>query len=243
MCCAGKGVDRLAGPPSASLVAALLSVTPVAAQFPFIPIPGQAPPPDPQRLQEPRRVPFTLTPSITISEEFNDNIFSDNKQKEWDFVTGFTPAIAITYEDATRRLNAAYSFTAEVFARNPEENHAFQRQAFVGEALWRVDPRLTLSVADAFAFTTDTNLVGSESVSTGRDKAWSNTLNAGASWEFDRLTALRGGAGWTVERFDESTAQDSDVYRAEIDLVRRLGNRVTGSIGYEFGYFDIEREE
>ena len=242
MCDIRVGVKRLAGVLAASLVAALLSVAPVAAQFPLIPIPGQTPQPDPQRLEPPRRVPFTLTPSLTITEEFNDNIFVDNDRKEWDFITGFTPGLAITYEDATLRLNAAYSFTAEVFARNPEENHAFDRQSFVGDVLWRVDPRLTLSLADAFTFTTDTNLIGTESVSTGRDRAWTNALTGGAAWQFDRLTTLRGGLGWTVERFDDPEAQDSDVYLAEIDLVRRLTNRLTGSLGYEFGYFDIDRE-
>ena len=234
-------MKRLVGCVAASLLT-LVAVTPAAAQFPLIPIPGQAQLPDPQRLEEPRRVPFTLTPSITITEEFNDNIFIDNDRKEWDFITGFTPGLAISFEDATRRLNAAYSFTAELFARNPEESHAFDRQSFVGEALWRVNPNLTLSIADTFAFTTDTNLVGSESVSTGRDRAFSNTLSGGAYWQFDRLTVLRGGAGWTVERFDDTTAQDSDAYRADITLDRRLSPRLTGSAGYQFDYFDIDRE-
>ncbi|HEU4370465.1 MAG TPA: hypothetical protein VFV05_19765 [Methylomirabilota bacterium] len=221
---------------------AVLVVAPAAAQFP-LPLPGQAPALDPQQLQEPRRVPFTLTPSITITEEFNDNIFIDNNRREWDFITGFTPGLAITFEDATRRLNLAYSFTAEVFARETDESHAFDRQSFVGEAAWRVDPRLTLTLADTFAFSTDTNQVAAEGVSTGRDRAWSNTLTGGAAWQFDRLTGLRGGLGWTVERFDNSEARDSDVYRADVALDRRLTARLTGSVGYEFAYFDIDREE
>jgi hypothetical protein len=235
------GVKRLVG--GVAWLMVVLAVTPAAAQFPLIPIPGQAPAPDPQRLEPPRRVPFTLTPSITITEEFNDNIFLDNDRKRWDFITGFTPGIALTFEDATRRLNLAYSFTAEVFARNPSETHAFNRQSFIGDAAWRVNPQLTLSVADTFAFTTDTNLVGTESVSTGRDRAFSNTLGAGASWQFDRLTALRGGVGWTVERFDDETALDSDTYRADVALDRRLTPRLTGTAGYQFAYFDIDREE
>jgi hypothetical protein len=233
---------RLAGCACVCLVA-ILAATPAAAQFPLVPIPGQAPTLDPQQLQQPRRVPFTLTPSITVTEEFNDNIFIDNDRKEWDFITGFTPALAISFEDATRRLNAAYSFTAEVFAREPGESHAFDRQSFVGEALWRVSPQLTLSLADSFAFTTDTNLIGSESVSTGRDRAWTNALTGGASWQFDRLTAARGGVGWTVERFDSSELQDSDAYRADLALDRRLSPRLTASAGYQFAYFDIDREE
>jgi len=221
---------------------AVVAATPAAAQFP-LPLPGQAPALDPQELQQPRRVPFTLTPSITITEEFNDNIFLDNDRREWDFITGFTPGLALTFEDATRRLSLAYSFTAELFARESDESHAFDRQSFVGDALWRVNPRLTLTLADTFAFSTDTNLVATEAVSTGRDRSWSNTLGGGAAWQFDRLTALRGGLGWTVERFESSEAQDSDVYRADLMLDRRLSPRLTGSAGYQFAYFDIDREE
>jgi hypothetical protein len=221
---------------------AVLAATPAAAQFP-LPLPGQAPPLDPQELQPPRRVPFTLTPSVTITEEFNDNIFIDNDRREWDFITGITPGLALTFEDATRRLSAAYSFTAELFARETDESHAFDRQSFVGDAVWRVSPQLTLSLADTFAFTTDTNLIGTEGVSTGRDRAWTNALSGGAAWQFDRLTALRGGLGWTVERFDDRDLQDSDVYRAETVLDRRLSPLLTASVGYEFAYFDIDREE
>jgi hypothetical protein len=237
----GVGVKRLLGCLGASLFM-LAAVSPAAAQFPLLPIPGQAIPPDPQRLEQPRRIPFTLTPSITVTEEFNDNVLIDNDNKQWDFITGFTPALALSYEDATRRFNAAYSFTAEVFAREPSLSHAFDRQSFVGEALWRATSQLTLVLADSYAFNTDTNLV-SGGVSTGRDQAWTNTLSGGASWQFDRLTAVRGGAGWTVERFDDPLSRDSDVYRLDLTLDRRLTQRVTGSAGYQFAFFNIDRED
>lgn len=220
---------------------AFLSAAPASAQFP-LPLPGQEML-DPQALQVPRRAPLTITPSLTITEEYNDNILLDNRNREWDFITGFTPGLAITFEDATRRLNAAYSFTAELFARETQENHAFDRQSFLGDALWRVTPQLTLTLADTFAFSTDTNLISRAGVSTGRDRAWSNALSGGASWRFDELTTARGLVGWTVERFDSRESQDSDVYRAELNLDRRLMPRLTGTVGYQFGFFEIQREE
>src|SRR6266850_7799642 len=36
-----------------------------------------------------QRGPMTLTPSISISEEYNDNIFSNNTNRESDFITSF----------------------------------------------------------------------------------------------------------------------------------------------------------
>src|SRR5215470_17680658 len=36
-----------------------------------------------------------LLPAIAISEELNDNIFLNNDNKRWDFITGFTPSVSL----------------------------------------------------------------------------------------------------------------------------------------------------
>jgi len=93
-----------------------------------------------QELQVPRRAPLTLTPTLTIEEEYNDNILSNNDDRRWDFITRFTPAIALEWESAIHRLAAAYSFSAELFAREPGRNHIFDRRDFFLDPLYRVDP-------------------------------------------------------------------------------------------------------
>lgn len=221
---------------------AVLGAEPAWAQGFGAPIPGLSLVPDPQELQALRRAPLTITPSLTITEEYNDNTGLDNRNRQWDLITGFTPALAITLERPTYRLAAGYSFTAELFARDTQPDHAFDRQSFVLDGLWRVTPQLTLTVNDTFAFNTDTNLIASEGVATGRDRAWSNTFGVGAGWQLDRLTTLRGGASYAVERFESSDLDDSDVYRAEVGLERTLTRQLSGLIAYQFGYFDIEHE-
>lgn len=68
-------------------------------------------PPDPQELEGPRRAPITITPFLTVEEEFDDNVFLNNDNKEWDFITRFTPGISIELERAQYRLAAAYTST------------------------------------------------------------------------------------------------------------------------------------
>ena len=213
--------------------------TPVAAQMiPLFQQSGQVL--DPQGLEGTRKAPLTIIPSLTISEEFNDNIFLDNNNKKSDFITGFTPGIAIFYERPTYRLSAGYNFTAEIFAKESDESHAFDRQNFWLDTSWRVDPKLTLSLTEAFIFSTDTNLIGRESVSTGRDRSFSNTLGVGASYQVDPFWTVRGGGSWTLERFDGSEFKGSDVYRVNVGADRRVTPTVTVGAGYEFGYFDID---
>ena len=222
----------------------VLAASPAAAQFPLLQQPGQ---PgaflDPQELEPTRRAPLTIVPSFTLSEEYNDNVFLDNRNRKSDFITGFTPGIAISYERPTYRLAAGYSFTAELFAQETQESHAFDRQNFFLDTMWKVDPFLTLSLTDTFIFSTDTNLIAKESVATGRDRSLGNTLGVGAAYQLTEFWTLRGGASYTLERFSRSGLQDSDVYRVNVGADRRLSSRLTVGAGYEFGYFDIDNEE
>lgn len=200
---------------------------------------------DPQDLQEPRRAPVTLTPTLTVTQEYNDNILLNNDDKRSDFVTGFTPGITLAVERSTYRLLAGYNFTAEVYWKEENEarNDAFSRHNLDVDGLWRLDPRWTLTLTDVFAFTSDTNLLAPEGVSVGREEAYSNTLTGSVAYALTRLTTLRGTASWSLLRFDDEELQDSDVYRADATVEHAFTTRLTGTAGYQFGYFDIEREE
>src|SRR5258705_9674838 len=43
----------------------------------------------------PKRGGITLTPAIFLSEEYNDNINSDNQDRVWDFITNIGPALTL----------------------------------------------------------------------------------------------------------------------------------------------------
>ena len=226
-----------------ALTAALPALPAVAQQIPIAP-PYQSTsrPTDPQKLQMPLRAPLTILPSITISEEFNDNILLSNRDRRWDLITGITPAVNVILESATYRLSAGYNFTAEMYAREPDRNAAFNRQNFNVDTLWRPTEQLTLTATDAFAMSTDTNLISSENVSTGRNRAWSNALGGGIAYRLSPLTTVHGAASYVVQRYSASDLQDSDVYRADVGLDRAFSRFLTGTLAYEVGYFDIRQE-
>ena len=227
------------------LTLALVALCPSLASAQAIPIApylDTTAPTDPQKLQMPRRAPLTVLPTITVSEEFNDNILLTNRDRRWDFITGITPAVNVILESTTYRLAAGYNFTAEMYAREPDRNAAFNRQNFDLDTMWRPTEFLTLTLTDALAVSTDTNLIAAEGVATGRDRAWSNALGAGASYRLDPLTTVRGAASYTVLRFDSDELQDSDAYRADVGLDRTLSPRLTGTVAYQVAYFDIDDE-
>jgi hypothetical protein len=59
------------------------------------------------------------------------------------------------------------------------------------------------------------------------------------SYQFDRLNTLRAVANYTVLRYSGGTNFDSDVYRFEPSFDHIFSPRLTGTVGYKFGYFDI----
>jgi hypothetical protein len=210
---------------------------PIAPQFGTA-----APTQDPQKLQLPLRAPLTLVPTITISEEYNDNILLDNRNKQWDLITGITPGLNFIWESRTHRLAAGYNFTTELYLREPERDNAFNTQNFTLDGLYRASEQLTLTLTNAFTMTQDTNLISTSGVSTGFSRSWGNVLTAGAAYKLDEFTTLTGGGSWAVQRFSRAELDDSDVYRINVGVDRALTRHFHGLLGYEFGYFDISHE-
>jgi hypothetical protein len=219
------------------LACTTLAASPASAQFPGLPLGSPAPAPGQEGA---RRAPITVTPSIAITGEFNDNVFQDNRNRRSDFILGITPGISIAIENPIYTLVGSYSFTSEIYADNTELNDAFARQSLRLDGSYRVSPRLTLSLSEAFTMSNDSNLVVTENVSTGRTTSISNTLSPALAYQIDPRTQLRLRGSWTAVRYDSSTAFDSDTYAADVFVDYAFTPRLTGSAGYQVAYFAIE---
>jgi hypothetical protein len=187
-----------------------------------------------------RRGPITITPSLSILGEYNDNVFQSNANRESDFIVGFVPGISVVLEGPTYRLLGSYSFTAEIYAENEQLNDAFSRQNLRLDGTYRATPQLTLSLSDSFIISQDSNAIAVENVSTGRTESLSNTLSGGAAYQIDPRWTVRGRATWTTLRYDDDLSIDSDTYALEGFVDRAFTARLTGTAGYQFAYFDIE---
>ena len=188
-----------------------------------------------------RRAPITVTPSLTITGEYNDNVFQNNADKVSDFILGLSPGIGIAIESSIYRLIGSYSFTSEIYADQTQLNDAFARHNLFVDGTYRATPLLTLTLTEQFIVANTPNSVAVETVSTGRIRTTSNILSPGVAYQLDPRTTLRGRGTWTLLRFDSDDALDSDTYAAEafVDYVL-LPPRLTVSAGYQFAYFDVE---
>src|SRR2546430_8673459 len=196
-----------------------------------------------------QRGPVTLTPSISASEEYNDNLFLNNQDRQRDFITGFSPTITLFVNRPSYQVSGGYSFTAELYERESRLNNALNRQSFFGTGLYRATPRLTLTASESYAVNRNTNLVASQGFATGRQESWSNTFGPGLTWQMSPRTSLSLGATYGLLRFKGAasdgagTARDSDTYGLQSSLAHELTPRLTGTIGYGFTYLNVQEED
>jgi len=189
-----------------------------------------------------------------VSEEYNDNLFFNNQDRQRDFITGFSPTITLFINRPSYQVNGGYSFTAELYERESRLNNALNRQSFLGSGLYRATPRLTLTASETYAVSRNTNLVASQGFATGRQESLSNTFGPGLTYQMTPGTSLSLGATYGLLRFKGAasdgggtagggTARDSDTYGLQSSLAHVLTPRLTGTIGYGFTYLTVQAQE
>jgi hypothetical protein len=191
-----------------------------------------------------QRGPMTLFPSISISEEYNDNVHLDNQNRQWDFITNISPAITLAINQPSYQLSAGYTFTGQLYAREPNLNQVFQSQNFVANGSYGGERGLTLTASDFFAYNQDTSLVSANGFSTGRERSLSNTFTPGLAWQMTQLNTLSLSASYYMLRFLSSGGGiDSDTYTVNIGLTHAFTPRLSGNIGYGITYLKDHSQE
>jgi len=204
----------------------------------------------------PARGPLTLTPSLTITEEFNDNVFLTHSNKRSDFITQFTPGLLLQAQQPGFQFLSSVNFTAEIYAKESELDNAANRINFFTTVTYEAKPGVTLSLSDNFSFSRDTSsTVAISGVSSGRRDGWSNVLSPALSVQLTPRTTWRLYGSYALERFTNNSNSssnggsntgsnngDSNIYRIGTGFDHSLTPRLTLTAAYDFGYLDVQQE-
>jgi hypothetical protein len=190
------------------------------------------------------RGPVTLIPSLAVSEEFNDNIFNDNADRQWDFITHFVPALALHVNRPGYHLSAGYSFSADLYARESRLSQGFARQNFVASGLYRLTPGLTVTAAEALTYDRTSNRLTLQEFSTGSQESWANHFTPGVSWQITPRNDLSFRATYDLLRYPGAgSGADSDTFGLNGTLTHAFTPRFSGNAGYTFTYLDLRGEQ
>jgi hypothetical protein len=182
---------------------------------------------------------FYLTPSLSISEVYDDNILFTPSRRERDFITRLTPDIQIGYQSIPLTLLGRYTFDAEEFAEHSNLSTAQARQQASLETRYLLTPRLTLGLDGTYLETQSAAELNVQTgVGTTRVRAERILLHPFLDYQLDRLT--RGLLEYTFVR-DDLPANNlvTDTHVVNLGLDRRVTELDTASLAYTVQRFDF----
>ena len=186
------------------------------------------------------RGPFVIIPTLTLAEEYNDNVFLNNNRRKSDYITHASPGLRVVMESPGYRLSAGYFATAEKYLHQEQLDSLFHTQGFFIDGTYQVTPLVSLSLNDTLVASDFTNTASPEGIATGRTRSVGNTLTPGVAWQLSPRTSVQFLGSYTLQRFNSNNAHDSDVYRLSANLNHDLSPRLRGTVGYQVSFLDIE---
>jgi hypothetical protein len=180
-----------------------------------------------------------ITPSLSVAEEYDDNVFVSTTNKQWDFITRFTPGVQVGYRSEPFTLLATSSVDSEIYARNSELDDVAVRKRATLDVKYLPFHLLTLGL-DVSYFTTQTpsELVPTTGLQLGRAKA--TEFNA-TPWVGYQLTALDyafASYSYIHDTFEGGTS--NTIHRVKLGYTRQVTARDAVSVNYRLHVFENE---
>jgi hypothetical protein len=192
-----------------------------------------------------------VLPSFGVTEEFDDNIFSDTSGMRSDFITRFSPKLEAGYRSTPLTLLGSYVFDAEVYARTPELNEATARQ--VARLDFHYLPTRLLKL-DMDVNYTETDKPAEDEVVTevGRRRVTQLRILPSVSYQFGPLTS--GDASYFFRErvaskrrasrkgVTKTTEVTHTTQQTQLKLSHQFTPLDTGTVGYRVTLFESEEQ-
>ncbi len=243
-----------------TLLAGLLGVpgVPAWAEAPTAPV-RKAPAPDEVTPSErPTPLPGIPIPPTggaailvgALTEEFDDNIFATSEQRQWDFISRFSPGLAGGYRSEPFTLLVSGGFDAEVFARHPELNDATSGWHVGLDALYLPIRPLAFGLTFAYIETktlstlplavgiAPTVIAPATVLEFGRKRATFLTAAPSAAYQFTPLTYATSTYTYLHDTIEDGVS--TTVHSPALRLSHQLTSLDTVTLGYRVAIYEFE---
>lgn len=186
---------------------------------------------------------FRFTPSISLREEYDDNIFLTSENEEEDFITTVTPAISLGYDTERLKLSLDYSFIAWYYMNNSRESE-ISHNARLDSTLSVLRDILFLKVNDTYRRVTidqrrqvvqDNRFVNTTD---------SNRFTINPYLEYPLSDTLKIKTGYTYENiwYKEEEGDDEENHLMTAGVVKEFSPRFTASLFYTYSIHDLKTD-
>jgi hypothetical protein len=176
---------------------------------------------------------------ISVKEEYNDNIFLTENEKEDDFITTVSPKIALEYSpNKMLDLSLDYGFNFRIYGRNDDLNDTSLRetQSIRFDAAARPFSRIFLNVTDIYD-----RVSIDQRRRTALDNAFFNktdrnifTISPYAVLPVTSSASVTAGYEYINTWYDDSEASDSDSHSFFGSLDKKFNPKLTGFLKYRY---------
>jgi hypothetical protein len=178
-----------------------------------------------------------LTPSLSVSESYDDNIFRSSTNRQHDFITSITPGVRLAYQSAPLTFIGSYSTTYQKFVEHPELDNFDTNQAGTLSLSYVPAPLpWTLSLSASYARVDDLNEVDVAATDQGRRIATVFSAQGALTYKLTPATSVIGGLSYS--RSEVENLATTDTLGANLSLRHQFTQSDTGSLNYTFNAFE-----
>ena len=184
----------------------------------------------------PAQTGYYLTPSLSIAEVYDDNLFYTQSPRTHDLFTRISPGLKAGYQSAPLTVEGSYAFDSEVYSQHSELTTPLVRQRGLIELKATPTQVLTLSLpVSYYQSRTPTELNLTTGLAVGRVRAERYTTNPGFTYRLDPLTTAKGDYTYSKDLLAAGITAGAitiDTHIVNLALDRRLSPRDTVGPGY-----------
>ena len=184
---------------------------------------------------------FTPGGSLSLSEEYNDNINLSRTNRTGDFVTGISPSVYCTLRSAASSLTASYSPSFSLYKSHDGLNTT--SHAASAQGILNLSEKTGLSFTDTFVLSKELgNLAAVSELGPVRTRTEHrvNTLNGSLSHKISGLFAYSLEAGYIDAYAKDAGDRNSKTYSGAMGLTYARGERSSLSANAKYTQYDYK---
>jgi hypothetical protein len=182
---------------------------------------------------------FSVTPSISIREEYNDNIFLTSSDEESDFITTINPAINFAYRTRIITLSLDYGLDFKFYAHNSDQNETSLSET------QRLNLDTTLSLYKDIFFVKISDVYQRVPIDERRQVAFdnvfvnltdTNTFIINPYIEYPLAKTVRANTGYRYTNiwYRDDEGNDSENHSVYLDVAKEFTPNLNATVSYDY---------
>ena len=183
---------------------------------------------------------FTITPGIDVREEYNDNIFLEDTDKEDDFITTLTPNIRLEYSpNSSLDLSLDYGFNFRYYSSHSDLSDDTQGSDVEMSASFKPFKRVFIDITDTYSRVPIDIRDKHASDNMLTNMTDSNSLSVSTGVILPVTSAVSTTVGYTYNDlwFKDDASTDSETHSVFFVVTDKFSSKITGALKYNYSAY------